>query len=77
MEISRNETIAVLLKYLSNFCISLEIPLINCKVELKVKWTNHCFLSVNGNDNTDADPNNVVFTMKYAKCLCCYFVSKK
>ena len=44
MEISRNETIAVLLKYLSNFCISLEIPLINCKVELKVKWTNQFFI---------------------------------
>ena len=29
--------IAVLLKYLSNFWRSLEMPLINCKVELKLK----------------------------------------
>ena len=36
--IGRNATIAVSLKYLSNFCRSLEIPLINCKVELKLKW---------------------------------------
>ena len=30
--------IAVPLKYLSNFCRSLEMPLINCKVELSLKW---------------------------------------
>ena len=30
--------IAVPLKYLSNFWRSLEIPLINCKVELSVRW---------------------------------------
>ena len=36
-EISRNATIAVPLKYLSNFCRSLEMLLINCKVELKLK----------------------------------------
>ena len=35
--ILRNATIAVPLKYLSNFWRSLEMPLINCKVELKLK----------------------------------------
>ena len=35
--ILKNATIAVSLKYLSNFWISLEISLINCKVELKLK----------------------------------------
>ena len=30
--------IAVPLKYLSNFWRSLEMPLINCKVELSLKW---------------------------------------
>ena len=30
--------IAVPLKYLSNFWRSLEIPLINCKVEFSLKW---------------------------------------
>ena len=35
-EIIRNATIAFPLKYLSNFWRSLEMPLINCKIELKV-----------------------------------------
>ena len=34
--------IAVLLKYLSNFWRSLEMPLINCKVELSLKWYERC-----------------------------------
>ena len=42
-DIEANETkirvkIAVPLKYLSNFWGSLEIPLINCKVELSLRW---------------------------------------
>ena len=37
-EILKNATIAVPLKYLSNFWNSLEMPLINCKVELKLIW---------------------------------------
>ena len=40
--ILKNETIAVPLKYLSNFWRSLEMPLINCKVELKLKLTKYC-----------------------------------
>ena len=27
------------------------MALINCKVELKLKWTKHCVLSAGGNDN--------------------------
>ena len=37
--------IAVPLKYLSNFWRSLEIPLINCKVELSLKWYETCLLT--------------------------------
>ena len=37
--------IAVPLKYLSNFWISLEMPLINCKVELSLKWHERCLLT--------------------------------
>ena len=36
--------IAVPLKYLSNFWRSLEMPLINCKVELSLKWIENCVL---------------------------------
>ena len=33
------------LKNLSNFCRSLEMPLINCKVELSLTWNPNCVLS--------------------------------
>ena len=42
--ILNNATIAVPLKNLSNFWRSLEMPLINCKIELKLKWKNYCAL---------------------------------
>ena len=35
--------IAVPLKYCSNFWRSLELPLINCKVELSLNWIEKCF----------------------------------
>ena len=37
--------IAVPLKYLSNFWGSLEMSLINCKVELSLKWYERCLLT--------------------------------
>ena len=37
--------IAVPLKYLSNFWRSLEMPLINCKVELSLNWYERCLLT--------------------------------
>ena len=37
--------IIVPLKYLSNFWRSLEIPLINCKVDLSLTWIENCVLS--------------------------------
>ena len=37
--------IAVPQKYLSNFWRSLEMPLINCKVELSLKWYERCLLT--------------------------------
>ena len=40
--------IAVPLKYLSNFWKSLEMPLINCKVELSLEWYENCILSSAG-----------------------------
>ena len=36
----KNTAIAVSLKYSSNFWRSLEMSFINCKVELKLKWSN-------------------------------------
>ena len=37
--------VAILLKYLSNFWRSLEIPLINCKVEISLNWIENCVLT--------------------------------
>ena len=59
----KNATSAVP-KYLSNFLGSLEISLINCKVELKIKWTKYCVLAAAGNGHTNANPDNIVLTIK-------------
>ena len=40
-------------------------PLLNCKIELKLKWTKYCVLSAADNDN-DKD-NNIVFDIKDIK----------
>ena len=40
--------IDVPLKYLSNFWRSLEMPLINCKIEFSLKWYKHCIFSISG-----------------------------
>ena len=53
--------IAVPLKYLSNFWRSLEMPLINCKVELSLKWTENCILT------TAANANKAIFKITDAK----------
>ena len=42
------------------------MPLINCKVELKLKRTKYCVSSAAGNDGTNATPNNIC-TMKDTK----------
>ena len=52
---------AVPLKYLSNFWRSLEMPLINCKVELSLKWTENGVLTVANN------ANKVIFKITDAK----------
>ena len=57
------------LKYLNNSWTSLEILLINCKLELKLKWTNYCVFLAGGNNNTNTNPNNIIFAIKDTK-LC-------
>ena len=37
--------VAVLLRYLSNFWRSSEMPLINCKIHLKLNWSKDCVIS--------------------------------
>ena len=41
----KNLKIVVPLKYLSNFWRSLEMSLINCKIQLGLNWTKSCVMS--------------------------------
>ena len=50
--------IAVPLTYLSNFWRSLEMPIINCKVERSLKWYERCLLTT---------ANTATFKITYAK----------
>ena len=43
------------------------MPLTNCKVKSKLKWIKDCVLSVTGNDNTNGNPDHVIFTIKDTK----------
>ena len=66
--ILKNATIAIPLKYLSDFWIPLKISLIKCNVELKRKWIKYCVLPAAGTANDDANSNNI-FTIKASKLL--------
>ena len=65
--ILKNATIAVPLKYLSKFWRSLEMQLINCQVELKIKYNKYYISAAVGADNANADSNNNIFTTKGTK----------
>ena len=40
------------------------MPLINGKVELKLRWTKHCVLALSSVENDSNDSNNVIFNTK-------------
>ena len=69
-ETKNGVNIAVLLKHLSNFWRSLEMPLINCKVELSLKWYETCLLTA---------ATTATFEITDEKLLCsnCYFNSRR
>ena len=52
IENKNDATIAVPLKYMSNFFGSLEMPLINCKIHLETSWTKDCVMSNNDGNAT-------------------------
>ena len=41
----KNVKIVVSMKHLSSFWRLLEMPLINCEIHLKLKWTKNCVVS--------------------------------
>ena len=43
------------------------MPLINCKVELKLKWKKYCVLSAAGNENDNDRDDKIIFTIKDTK----------
>ena len=66
--ILKSARVVVALKYLRNFCKSLEILLINCKVELKIRWRRHSVFSVTDTDNSNGkNDDSITFTVKDIK----------
>ena len=68
----KDAKIVVPLKYLSDFWRSLETPLINCKVYLKLNWIEDCILSSAGNsanfETTDAKLHVPIVTLSTKDC---------
>ena len=54
--IKNDVKIAIPLKYLSNFWKSLNIPLVNCELELILTWSKNCILP--GMTVRDAESDN-------------------
>ena len=52
--------IVVPLKHLSSFCRTLDMPLINCEINLILTWSENCALSSKTTRDADLDANLVV-----------------
>ena len=59
--LTKNVIIVVPLKYLSNFWRSLNIPLINCEVELILTWFKNCVLIDKSTREANYGANPVVY----------------
>ena len=51
---TKNVEIMVPLKYLSNFWRTLEMPLINCEINLDLNWSKKCVLVATATADQDA-----------------------
>ena len=79
--------VVVPLKHVSNFWRHLDIPLINCEVELILAWFKICVLidKSTREANYDADPNvyeiynpeNDIFNRYKIECSSCYFIKRR
>ena len=43
------------------------MQLINCKIEIELKWAKYCVLSAGGNDNDNNRDDKIIFTIKDTK----------
>ena len=61
-----NAEVVVPLKYFNNFWRSLDLPLINCEIELDLKWTKYCVLSEVSRKFREVDANVAPVVRKVA-----------
>ena len=59
-----NTEVVVPLKYLSNFWMSLDLLLIDCEIELDLKWTKNCVL-IEGDDKITGTTFAITSTKLY------------
>ena len=59
---TKNVEIMVLLKYLSNFWRTLEMPLIDCETTLDLNWSGHCVIVA-----TNVAAQAITFSVTYTK----------
>ena len=62
---TKDVEIIVPLKYLSNFWRNLEMPLINCEVNLILTWSSTCVLIYNSGYKTLGSCSDFINTRKY------------
>ena len=43
------------------------MPLIDCKIELRLTWKKYCVLAMADNDNTNTNSDNIIFKIKFTK----------
>ena len=83
---TKDAEIIVPLKYLSNFWKRLDMPLINCEINLILAWSEKSALTSKATGDADPDagpavagvnnPTNATFQIKDAKLyVCCYFIN--
>ena len=58
--IEKNVEIAVPLKYLNNSCRTLDIPLINCEINLIATWSENYIITSKATRDADPDANPAV-----------------
>ena len=86
--IKNDVKIIVPLKHLSNFWRSLNMPLINCEVDLILTWFKNCILINESTGDADYNADPIVYEIDKPEdatfqithkiiCSSCYFVKRK